>query len=484
MNGKAILGWFKKRWAVVVCLLLAVVPPGVAFYFSSGWNKQIRDDQTKQATTHKQKLESAKVTYTLPSLSPDVQPISLKMEPNAAATEWFKQKSETIKADSSKVMDLSLQFNQGGAPRKPLVDDLFPRPANRQETISRTVEFAKVLIGDRQRTGAYQKLLADLNAGGPVEDARLAADLGEEKTRAIESIKGPNQNRELKPEEKDAITKKLIQRRIGMYQSRASQVSIYGSLINFTRRIPRQVPPRPPTVARCFAWQADYWAISDALQAIKKANTPQGASRPTTVDKAVVKRLKTVSFTLPYLTLAEEGESQGNQLPSGLPGPDGQPAPPPEPGNDGTAALFTPNYALSVSGRLGGSDYKNAMYDTIYLDLRLIVSSARLPELIDAFAQTNFMTVVDVDLAEVDLWEDLAAGYYYGPEHVVEAHLEVELVWLRSWTTPFMPRAVKKELSIPIPPPAPDAPPEEPEEDMAGPSTESGSAPGSPRDRR
>ena len=60
------------------------------------------------------------------------------------------------------------------------------------------------------------------------------------------------------------------------------------------------------------------------------------------------------------------------------------------------------------------------------------------------------MTVTDVDLQEVDIWEELRQGYYYGTEHVVRATISVETVWLRSWVTPIMPDPVKQTLGIQV----------------------------------
>ena len=42
------------------------------------------------------------------------------------------------------------------------------------------------------------------------------------------------------------------------------------------------------------------------------------------------------------------------------------------------------------------------------------------------------------------------AGYFYGSEPVTEVTLLVETIWLRSWTTPFMPDEVKTSLGIPV----------------------------------
>jgi hypothetical protein len=107
----------------------------------------------------------------------------------------------------------------------------------------------------------------------------------------------------------------------------------------------------------------------------------------------------------------------------------------------------------SITGRYGGDG--NTLYDVRRARLTVIVSSARLQEFLEAIPRTNFMTVTDLDLAEVKAWDDLKKGYYYGPEHVVKATVDVESVWLRSWVAPYMPSRLKAAFKIPEP--APDA---------------------------
>ena len=79
--------------------------------------------------------------------------------------------------------------------------------------------------------------------------------------------------------------------------------------------------------------------------------------------------------------------------------------------------------------------------------MTMVVASSKLPTLVDAISATNFMTVIGLDFSEVEPWADLERGFYYGPEHVVKATIDVETIWLRSWTEPQMPQVVKDALS-------------------------------------
>ncbi|HRJ50375.1 MAG TPA: hypothetical protein PKU91_07570, partial [Phycisphaerales bacterium] len=197
--------------------------------------------------------------------------------------------------------------------------------------------------------------------------------------------------------------------------------------------VPRVMPAQPPALDECFMWQFDYWVVSDVLDAIALANTdPDG--RPSPVDRSVAKRLERIEtsdqWVMAFAARGSDsmGESVGT-VDSGSPD-----------------ALIEPKFSRSITGRWSGPG--NAVYDVRNVAVTLVASSARLPELMDAFARTNFMTVTDLDLSEVDVWADLEQGYFYGSEHVIRAKFIVETIWLRSWTQPLMPARVRGYLGI------------------------------------
>ncbi|MCA9298308.1 MAG: hypothetical protein KDA28_04535, partial [Phycisphaerales bacterium] len=69
----------------------------------------------------------------------------------------------------------------------------------------------------------------------------------------------------------------------------------------------------------------------------------------------------------------------------------------------------------------------------------------------EAIGETNLMTVTGVRIREVDVWQHIQQGYYYGRDHVVEATLTIETTWLRKWTVPFMPDAVRTLMKVQAP---------------------------------
>ena len=109
--------------------------------------------------------------------------------------------------------------------------------------------------------------------------------------------------------------------------------------------------------------------------------------------------------------------------------------------------------ALDYRGSFTGRQ-TNPLYDVRTADVWLIVDPQRLPGILDALARQNFITVTGLTLEAADPYEALQEGYFFGSGTVAELHLTLETVWLREWTSPFMPRSVKQALGVADLPPA------------------------------
>jgi hypothetical protein len=78
----------------------------------------------------------------------------------------------------------------------------------------------------------------------------------------------------------------------------------------------------------------------------------------------------------------------------------------------------------------------------------VVVETARMPELFDALARRNFMTVLDVKVRPADPFLAASEGFIYGKNPVSEVDLVIESVWLREWTAPLMPAEVRTALGV------------------------------------
>lgn len=441
---KNVLAWCKSHLLVVICSALVLIIVPTAFVLSSMWNTSIRTKRQAEVEDSYKKLKTMNVSYAVPSLDPAVPGLTLNAEPNEEITKLFEAERKKVIGQADGVVKKADQFNRKS--HRALLDGLLPGGRG-PEAQSRARAFAELLVGGPGAPPAYQALFDQINAGEPRDAGQLAVQLSDVATRKQNAIAGEGSSaRQLTPEESAEITKELKETRLGQYQSRARELSVFAGVGVLGNNILLSVPKTPPTNGEVFAWQADYWLIHDLLRAVDAANSGNG--RRSTIDamdvksSSVVKRIQQIAFEKapwqPKLKTGSESLTE-ETAPAAAP----------------TDAQLTPDFKQSISGRFGGPG--NGVYDIRYAYMTVVVSASRLPQFLDAIARTNFMTVVDVDLKEADVYGDLQRGYYYGDEPVVVASLEIEAVYLRSWTTPFMPTEIKKILGIPEPAPAESA---------------------------
>lgn len=445
---KSILAWIKARWLVVLFLALVLIAVPCGFIFGSMWRGKTLEEQAKLASEKQKAIDGAKVSYNVASPVPGVPGIDVKSEPNAKITEFFAAQKQRLDGEAKAVVDAALAHHVGtpDQPRFPvLVEDLFPAPKNPGDANRRTLDFAKALVGDDKRPSAYKQLLDIVNAGSVLPAQQMAQDLADEYSRQKDAIAGNNPNFVLSEEQNKAIKEKMVGKRLGLYQRRASEIGVYATMDNLPNnpaKVLRAIPGSPPSIQECFAWQADLWVMSEVFRAIREANTPPGESTPSSVDRAVVKRILMIEPSGGWIRLARSSEDDPmGQLDAAARQPDGGAA------VDGISAIIPPKWGYSVTGRWGGKN--NKLYDVRNARLTVVVSSARLPVLIDAISKSNFMAVTEVSLFEVDMWNDLDAGYYYGEENVVRAVIDIEMVWFKSWLEPIVPPSLRDQLGLP-----------------------------------
>lgn len=420
---KRILDWVKANLAIVglVVLILIILP--ASWVASSMWNKRIRTAQETTAGKDWQDLNSAStLNYTIPAALPGEQAWEQSGPPNREMIQWVREQRERQASQIGKVVDLALEKNRDG--HEVLVEDLFPQPRQGQAEL-KTLAMAERFVGGRSQAPVYQTLLESIDAGPPVDPAKLTATLADLEARELEKARVATGSDKLGPEEQEELSKRLVGQRLAEYQRRASEISAYATPDVIVASYPKALPSQPPTVEDCFGWQYDYWVVQDLVRAIGLANSRADGSN-TPVTESVVKRIERIVVS-PLVTAAPaRGRFEDDYADAGLPGAE-------------------PNFEVSVTGR-----QDNKHYDVRTADLTLIVASDRLPELLSAISRTNFMTVIGLDVAGLspaEVWADLDRGYLYGSDHVARVNLKVETVWLREWTAPLTPPRVLAALT-------------------------------------
>jgi len=458
----SVLAFLKARLVIVVLavLILAMLP--TAWIISGKLNKKIVDAQTKAYQDEKQKIQrAAKVTYTVPRISASESPdlLTANRAPNDRVTNWFKAQREERAEQINSILGRVVDLNEAGH-GKLLAE--FPPPAGADSSTERRTaqELARKIIGEGRNYDRpiYRILFEKMGAGSPPDPEAVAqaVDAFEEQSLArIDS--GSASDPKAVQAERDELAKALVDRRIGEYRRVAREISFYGSASAVTGEVedprgagrfgsPRgssgggdfvqilTAVPERPTMAEAYGWQWDYWVVEDLLRAVAKANSDQ-AGDPTPVPLSVVKRVESIRlrpFKIPEAASAADAASEfGNFGNFG--------------GGPAASGSSPEGERVTLTGRKASTD----TYDVRHAEMVVIVNPSRLVELLEAIKKTNLMTVTDLDLEEIDVWEHLRAGYFYGDgEHVMRATIGVESVWLREWTKQFMPASVRRALGI------------------------------------
>ncbi|MEN0020258.1 MAG: hypothetical protein AAF747_05185 [Planctomycetota bacterium] len=461
-----------KNLVVVISLVVIVVSLPLGWIFSQRWNASIREEAQTAGTSRATEVDRQRLTYIVPTVVPGEQDVQLQHPPNQALTEWFAEQRRVRLEENEQVREAARELNsrEHGSP----INGLFPEmPSDPTQILRALGAVADRLAGDARTPSLYAEMLDSIGAGEPADAVEIAQSLIEERERAVERALAETDDGQLTPELEDQITEALVSRRIGEYRRAATGISVYADVSVFASEAfgmdtavapPALEATSRPSIEQGYAWIWDAWVVRDLLDAVARANTGL-AGEQTEVEQSVVKRI--VEIGLEAHPLSEvAGASGGNDMnmggdrspfggprggvPQGTRGPS-------QPGmGDGSSTLRSvpggvpTDPAVSVTGRLSSSG--NTLYDVRKAKLSVVVESARLPALLDAIAQTNMMTVLEVDLQEVDVFADLSAGYFYGDRHVVLAEITVESLWLRSWTSELMPDSVRQFLGLPARP--------------------------------
>jgi len=441
MAGK-VLGWVKANLLVVIFTAVTLLMLPGAFVASGKWNEKIQSTAKAEFDSLNRELDgAAKVTYSLPAVFYGEQTISQSRAPNAAVTSFFKSKREDRTRQVSAVVESAVERNQGE--HEVLLPELLPNQpdARRRERLSD--DFAKMLLGEGNQASVYKRLLDRINAGGPVDPDEVAAIVGDYNQQESERLLNPGASTtgtapSLTAEQSEALAERLVQRRLWVLNQRASDLSVYAGPEAILTRPSDPSASQPPLkgIAKVpaedlYRWQWDYWVIEDVLGAVARANTD--ATGPTGVPDSVVKRIDRILVQMPNFE-APGGAGEEDEDDRGYSG------------SSSSGVTGGGLWPGSHTGRLGESP--DGM-DVRMVRLEVVVSTERLPRLFQALGEQNFMTVTSVKLQDYDAWEDLKKGYYYGPEHVSKAVIDVETVWLREWTKESMPDELREKLGIP-----------------------------------
>lgn len=410
MNFKdKVLPWLKLHWLVLVLGVVAIAALPTALYFSASMNKQYVDEFQSQVTKDWDSVTKAKNAYYLQDVAGQ-KILEKSSEYNSELTQWYSERWKDIQSKTGAVWEEGLKFNRGQHTLL-MEGGLFPAPPEIELKV-RTRQLVGLVIEK------HTQILQDARAGSPPDAGQMAAQLSEFRQAALARIQA---ERGVAPDkaEMDKLTSDLLDQRLSRYRARAGEIGVYAEKSAFVG-IPVSVPVDAPSLTEAWDLQERTWLNQDLMRAVRLANSESS------VPDSIVKRVIRIQAT-------HGGYDAAN--PQAL-------------AFDAGEELAPLDFSRSVTGRVAGPGSRNKWFDLRLAQMEIVVSSQRLPAFINALAATNFISVLDVQLAAADPLQELRAGYYYGEEHVVRATLTLETLWLREWRKDWMPTEVKRALAM------------------------------------
>jgi hypothetical protein len=447
------LDWLKANVFIVIFAVLIIAAFIVLPLFSRGMNEAVSQDLEARKSLERDltSLRSTGVALQDPTpwFKPPQQSAAL-VNPNAE--EQFAAYVNAHVEEAERVLEAAEEFNRRN--RSPLVADLYPEPKLGQKDI-KIAEMSTALHE------AYESLLERVGAGVPPSLEDMREELVRMRSQYIAVTAQKESEKDLTPEERAELERNLSDRRVALTEDAARRLKLYAG-IDAINPPGWSIGQPQPTPTELFDWQWDYWAFEDVILALGNAN----ANSASVVD-APVKRLISIGRAGASTEQGARRESGGQRGAQGGQGgpflsgggmdgsrPGGGSPPPNQQGQqqapagqtfDQAKATEVPRkFDVSFTGRA-----TNPLYDVRPVTVHIVAQTDRIPEVLDAIASQNFMTITSLELWPADPYAALQEGYVYGPFAVSDLVLEIETVWLRSWTTPFMPGELKTALNIP-----------------------------------
>ena len=443
MNGRMILSWIRANVFIVIFGVVMIAALVALPMLSGKMNKGIQAD-VQERVSQRKKLETLEKTrVTIEGTNGPIVDQSALV--NQATIDAFRVRSESELEDAGRIVERAIQHNQKD--RSVLMPELFPAPsAASRDVLPR--RFHDALVQE------YDRLLEDVRAGTPPEASVLEAQLIRNRQAFLVTRLQKDDGADLTPEETAQLNTALASARVNACAEAADRFSFYCAPevlgvpafdggVDYSARLDE-----------LFMWQWDLWVAQDILEAVAESDRSVESVRESPVKRIVFMEIGEpgVLSSGAVTTTASGGSGGGGGGGLGMStggggrGGGGETSAAPAVNN-----AIAPNpklevkrdYSLSPTGR--GS---NPIYDVREVQLSLIVETARLPEVFNAIAKRNFMTVVDAQVRPADPYEALSGGYFYGRAPVSEVDLVIETIWFREWIREKMPDELAARLGI------------------------------------
>jgi hypothetical protein len=446
MNSAKVIEIIKKNLLSVLCGVVALVAIIATFWPVGGFFAELQTLTEQRAAQY----GSLQTLLTKPRQLPLTDPAKTVQDPlQSFPTEPIiaegDKATKGVSAQSKKMVENVVAMNRANHPL--LVPDALPNPQSDAPKFRFRDLYKLVLSTDPNmsvKTNPYLQAAKQsnlwndvLNGGIPPTDVEIGEKEKElwDNEYSIRIIYSNNQAINLTDVTASYNAAKALVP--GQMKSKvATEKKVYISPDAFTLN-PNVVGSGTPNPYDIWNAQLHLWIQQDVAAAIAQAN-----AKAQNILDAPVKRLLKLTIPLtptPYVMAPAAAGAPGTAPPPAAPVENGDITPLPK----------VP--AVSPAGRVC-----NPMYDVVHFTLVIDVDASQIPFILASLSQNRLIDVYNMDVLSVDTAEEQKLGFLYGPRSVVELNLQCEALFMRSWTVPWMPDQVKKQLGIASP--APGAP--------------------------
>lgn len=432
-----VLKWLKGNVYIVVFVAIMIAAPVTMWVVAGRMNQAVRAEVEARAKMISEMSRFEKTSVSFDSPVPGNEAVKASIAVNRQFLDRYRQVVEIIRADADRVREEVLRINHKD--RTVLVPELFPRPP---------LQLREILPQNLARAlqGAYEQLLSDVGAGGPPTRDEMVEHLTAARERYLTQLLKQLTDT-LTEDEQAGLTEQLTRTRLSYYADAAKGLKLYVTIADLNVPEPVDFPARAENegMIRMFDWEWRFWIKQDILMALAQAN-----ERYNSIVDAPVKRLVSIFVADVAGARGDAGAGPGgfdagNSAPRRGRGRSSPGHPAPKRVRTDASREVPLDYSVSFTGRA-----TNPLFDVRLVEVVLIIDSERLPEVFDALAKYNFMTITNARVETEDLFLAIKDGYFYGSKPVSRVKLELETIWFREWTTQFMPLELKQALGIPV----------------------------------
>lgn len=449
---KGVLAFLKINPILIVAVIVAIGSVVWLLMISGEGSEFVKKLDSRQSIAG-QLDKFTKVTVTMPPDTTDGEAKSVTVAINNKGIDALEAGYEKMQTEFLNIFELASQYNKSNY--RPIDDNLFPVPSK-----SSKLFYAKNIYRDYFRRlmlpfSADVKVEPRLDAGKPPTKEEINAVIERAKEDFLGGFALAKGAGQLNESQKAELARQVRNALINMLKDRARSIHIYAETDPESKEFPFTIDgwsnPKQdltPDIAEVWESQMKLWytqALCWLIMDINAVHDPQSnvLNRP-------IKRLHELTVVPGYVGVNSTGgmnggtgvkaASKGGKDAPKTPGTlSGKPA---KGLGDADAALPS-DFGISPTGRRS-----NPIYDVRHARIKMIVDWEQFPVFLHKLNDSNFMTVLSVQIEDVDEYEHLREGFVYGKNDVVQVDMVIESLWLRKWTQEFMPPKVKTSLGI------------------------------------